>query len=116
MNDPAYDGDITTANCASNYSAMKTAYTALTDAQKNVFQYSDDYSAARARLNNWAKANGETFTYGAATPFASARISILPIVSSNGNTVAIIVVISMISVTAIGGYFFLKKERKKSNL
>jgi len=112
MNDPAYEGDITTPNCASNYSAMKTAYEALSDAQKNVFQYSDDYAAARARMINWAKANGETFTYGAATPFAAATISILPIIGQNNDAVAIIVIISVVSLTAIGGYFFLRKRKE----
>ncbi len=42
-----------------------------------------------------------------------ATISPLSIVGSNGNTVAIIVVISMISVTAIGGYFFLRKRKEE---
>lgn len=115
MNDPAYEGDIETPNCASNYSAMKSAYTALSDAEKNVFQYSDDYSAARARMLNWAKANGETFTYGAESPFATARYNVLPIIGDqNTNTVAIIVIISIVSVTAIGGYFFLR--RRKENI
>ena len=42
-----------------------------------------------------------------------ATISPLSIVGSSGNTVAIIVVISMISVTAIGGYFFLRKRKEE---
>ena len=112
MNDPAYEGDITTSNCASNYSAMKTAYTALSDAQKNVFQYSEDYSAARARLNNWAKANGETFTYGSETPFAAGKLNTLSVVSNNGTGVAIIVVTSMIGLSALGGFFFLRKRKE----
>lgn len=115
MNDSAYEGDIETENCASNYVAMKTAYTALSDAVKNVFQYSSDYAAARARLNNWATANGETFTYGADTPFAQASAKVLPaIINESGTTVSIIVIISMVSLTAIGGYFFLKR-RKETN-
>lgn len=43
-----------------------------------------------------------------------ATISPLSIVGSSGNTVAIIVVISMISVTAIGGYFFLRKGKNNN--
>lgn len=113
MNDSAYEGDITTSNCAANYSAMKTAYAALSDAEKNVFQYSDDYANARARLNKWAIANGETFTYGADTPFAQASAKVLPaIINESGTTVSIIVIISMVSLTAIGGYFFLKRRKE----
>lgn len=40
-------------------------------------------------------------------------ISPLSIIGSNGNTIAIIVVISMISVTAIGGYFFLRRRKEQ---
>ena len=42
---------------------------------------------------------------------ASPRVNPLNIVGTKTNTVAIIVIISMVSVTAIGGYFFLKKKK-----
>lgn len=42
----------------------------------------------------------------------SARVNPFNIIGNNGNTVAIIVVISMISVTCIGGYFFLRKRKE----
>lgn len=42
-----------------------------------------------------------------------ATISPLSIVGSSGSNVAIIVVISMISITAIGGYFFLRKRKEQ---
>ena len=41
-----------------------------------------------------------------------ARVTPLNIVVNNGNTVAIIVIVSMISITAIGGYFFLRKRKE----
>ena len=44
-------------------------------------------------------------------PEVSNRV-ILNNIMQNGNTVAIIVVISMISVTCIGGYFFLRKRKE----
>jgi hypothetical protein len=41
------------------------------------------------------------------------RIGLLPLTNSNNaNTVAIIVIISLVSVTAIGGYFFLRKRKE----
>lgn len=43
-----------------------------------------------------------------------ARVTPLNIVVNNGNTVAIIVVISMISVTAIGGYFFIRRRKEEN--
>ena len=35
----------------------------------------------------------------------------LPVLNENTNTIAIIVIISMVSVTAIGGYFFIKRRK-----
>ena len=49
--------------------------------------------------------------------YGTARVvpnSLLNAIGENTNTVAIIVVISMVSVTAIGGYFFLKKRREQN--
>jgi hypothetical protein len=53
-------------------------------------------------------------------PFMSSLRSVKPakvsplvnIIGNNTNTVAIIVIISMVSVTAIGGYFFLRKRKE----
>ena len=43
----------------------------------------------------------------------SANISLLTLLNNvNANNVAIIVIISMVSVTAIGGYFFLRKRKE----
>lgn len=43
----------------------------------------------------------------------SPRVSpLMNIIGENTNTVAIIVIISMVSVTAIGGYFFLRKRKE----
>lgn len=44
---------------------------------------------------------------------ASSRITSLSLFNNgNSNTVAIIVIVSMISVTAVGGYFFLRKRKE----
>lgn len=112
MNDPAYEGDISTANCASNYAAMKEAYVNLSDAEKNVFQYSSDYANARARLNKWAAANHETFTYGEENPFAASRLPTI-IKKENTTLISIIVIISTISLVTLGGYFLLRKRKEE---
>lgn len=41
-----------------------------------------------------------------------ARVTPFNIIGNNGNTVAIIVVVSMISIASIGGYFFLRKRKE----
>ena len=43
-----------------------------------------------------------------------AHAMITTVIGENTNTVAIIVIISLVSVTAIGGYFFLKKRREQN--
>lgn len=47
------------------------------------------------------------------SPISNSRIILNSIVNNSGNTVAIIVIISMISVTVIGGYFFLRKRKEQ---
>ena len=46
------------------------------------------------------------------SPIGNSRIISNSIVNNSVNTVAIIVVISMISITAIGGYFYLRKKKE----
>ena len=48
----------------------------------------------------------------AAVAFSPNVSPLVNIIGENTNTVAIIVIISMVSVTAIGGYFFLKKRKE----
>ena len=49
------------------------------------------------------------------TPLQAPSVKLLANgLGENTNTIAIIVVISMVSVTAIGGYFFLKKRREQN--
>ena len=52
------------------------------------------------------------FLSGVRTVSAPHVSPLLNVVGKNTNTVAIIVIISMVSVTAIGGYFFLRKRKE----
>ena len=56
----------------------------------------------------------EKFGFTADSNITSVSAKVTPlanIISENTNTVAIIIIISMVSVTAIGGYFFIKKRK-----
>ncbi len=113
----AYSSNIT--NNAS-LSADEKAYA------KNLIKYAsaqytddtdDDYSycleRAMATYEACIQKHGQTAFMSDVRPVsASSRITSLSFVNGNGNTVAIIVIISMISVTAIGGYFFLRKRKE----
>lgn len=113
----AYSSNIT--NNAS-LSADEKAYA------KNLIKYAsaqytddtdDDYSycleRAMATYEACIQKHGQTaFMSDVRSVSASSRITSLSFINGNGNTVAIIVIISMISVTAIGGYFFLRKRKE----
>ena len=80
--------------------------------QRTLLSSNSAYTDEWARLNAWAAANGESLngsTLLAARPGVS---PLLNIIGENTNTVAIIVIISMVSVTAIGGYFFYRKRKE----
>ena len=92
--------------CNTYYPILKPVWAAMADLEKAGVS-----GAAYERLQAWAAAHGEHLDSDM-NIVANARINILGNVVQNGNTVAIIVVISMISLTAIGGYFFLRKRKE----
>ena len=93
------------------YATAKAFYTSasFSNAEKVEFAKLTD---AVARLQAWARAKGETFDPSAKTFSENPRVSLLNVMGEKTNSVAIIVIISMVSVTAIGGYFFLRKRKE----
>ena len=90
------------------YSSAKSAFSTKTSAQKTKIL---EHDPTKYRMQDWAKANGETFNISTGS-FASSP-NVLPIVSNeNANIVVIIVIISLVSVTAIGGFFFIRKRKE----
>ena len=73
-------------------------------------------SWAVERLQAWAAANNASFTISNNVGSFGVNSNILPINlianNENTNTIAIIVIISLVSVTAIGGYFFIKRRQE----
>lgn len=116
MNNSDYDGDISTPNCEANYNEMKDAYAVLlNDAEKNVLQYSDDYADARARLNAWATANGETFTYGNASPFESLRRTGVTgdiLSPEDDSSLIILFIICTLGAGALSAFYLMKKKKR----
>lgn len=92
--------------CNTYYPILKPVWAAMADLEKAGVS-----GAAYERLQAWAAAHGETLDSDMNLVSAS-RISILGTTIQNGNAVAIIVIISIISVAAIGGYFFLRKRKE----
>lgn len=95
------------------YSDAKTAYSSLSSAQKQTFCTDSAYADAYARLSAWATANGDQIDAN----YALVQASRMPISNifdgNNGSTASIIVIVSLVSLTAISGYFFLKKRKEQ---
>lgn len=100
----------TSGQCVDYYPIAKQVWNAMSDDEK--LNVDEEQPLAYARLVAWAAYHGETIN-GSYNIVSASRISILnTTIGKNGNTVAIIVVISMISVTCIGGYFFLRRRKE----
>ena len=122
----------TTANVASKWSTLSTDFsTAMSGFTgddlahfKALFAYADsvesgdtlqdmlaryDYIVAKYKLSDFLNSAADRPEV-AQSPNVS---SLFNIIGENSNTIAIIVIISMVSVTAIGGYFFLRKKKEQ---
>ena len=97
------------------YSEAKIAYGKLHDDQKSLFNSESQFADAKARLIAWAAANGEVFDPAAYTFTKNngAKVLLASVIGTqNTNTITVIVIISLVSVTAIGGYFFIKRRQE----
>ena len=94
------------------YVEAKAGYAKLFDEQKSLFNSESEYAAAKARLIAWAAANEETFDPAAYTftPNNGMR-NLLPVLSDNSKSITMIAIISLMSVGAIAGYFFIRKRK-----
>ena len=115
---PSSSTGVVGTDCLGANGPYMTAKAALTTGEfvsyNSAFQSSTDSVVSNARLRyvSWADAYGDSTPY-ATTVGNGARV-FGGIINDSNNTVAIIIVISMVSVTAIGGYFFLKKRREQN--
>ena len=117
IRDIATSNNSDTGACRGNdgyYKKAKDAYQSFGTDVKNKFANVNEYNDAKTRFSAWALANGETASWSGTTlTISSARTSLLPTANTeNTNTIAIIVIISLVSVTAIGGFFFIKKRKE----
>ena len=123
MNDPRFEGDGTGLCRDSNYYVnAKAALKAVEDEHSgSIAAFRDDeggkYTAALARYLKWAIACNDGAPFDGETTIVTPARAILPIagaISENSNATAIVVIISVISISAIGGYFFLRKRREEN--
>lgn len=90
------------------YNGSTTTATNATNSNVAEFVCKYDYVVDKYGWTDFIGRNGTDYDL-----FNSAsRITVLNIINGNSNTIAIIVIVSMISVTAIGGYFFLRRRKE----
>lgn len=101
--------------CTSYYLPAKAAFNNLSAAEQQLFKTSSEYSAAKQRYEDWATANHDGAPYDGNDDIQtqlSAKI-LSNIISNSSNTYAIIIVVSLVSLTAIGAYFFIRKRKEQ---
>ena len=119
--------DAAWASCSTAYTLFKQSAAALGETEEawclNLIkyatrQYSDD--SGEACIERMMKTyevcvqkHGKTAFMDDLVTLDSAHVSpLINVIGEKTNSVAVIVIISMVSVTAIGGYFFLKKRKE----
>ena len=103
------------------YLTAKAAYNDLiygNSARESLWSSDSEFAAAKARYEMWAVKNNDAAPYDGNDTVVSkinsnlSRTILGSVVGENSNTIAIIVIISLVSVTAIGGYFFIKRREE----
>ncbi len=90
------------------YNGSTTTATNATNSNVAEFVCKYDYVVDKYGWTDFIGRNGTDYDL-----FNSAsRITVLNIINGNTNTIAVIVIISLVSVTAVGGYFFLRKREE----
>ena len=105
--------DMGTGKCKTDglYTLAKKEYTALTEAQKNIFVGDADFADMLARYNAWAVANGDTTIAVGSLTQSAVNYHVL---SQNNNL--FILIISLVSFAVLGSsvlYFVRKKKISK---
>ena len=102
----------------SYYLTAKAGYNSIIHGnsdREDLWANDSDFAAAKSRYEEWARLNNDAAPYDGYdtvhTPIQSARVVIGNITSSNIS--AIVVILSMITLTAVGGYFFMRKKKEQ---
>ena len=94
------------------YLDAKAAYNALTADEKNQFA---SLTEAKARYEKWAEINKDGAPYdgnnSVVTPLKADNLEIIS--DNNSSLISIIVIVSLVSLTAVGGYFLLRKKKEQ---
>lgn len=115
MQDPTFNGN-GSGRCKTDslYLTAKRALIALGSSLVNDFQNNtgSKYTAQLARYNAWAAANGDTSPF-AGNDIVPAQEAAVVLANSNSGTAAIVAIVSVITLSAVAGYFMLRKRKEQ---
>lgn len=104
----------TNGQCTTKLDQAITKLNTMSSSEKSSFNSSNDYviSTARTRLEAWAVHEGKTLSYEDGT-FATASKAINPFIKETPeNSISVIIIISLVGLSAIGGYFMIRKRKE----
>ena len=108
----------TNNQCTTKLSQAITKLNNMSTSEKTTFNTSNDYVilTARTRLEAWARNQGKTLTYSDTDGTFSASTKVVnSLIASNvnNNITPIIIVVSLIAISSVGGYFFLRHKKER---
>lgn len=109
-----------TANqCVTKFDIASGYFEAMTSSERTTFMTSSDYviATARERFEAWARYHGKTISYEN-SDYTIKNASPISVIFGNGatnnsQTLLIVIVSSLLGVSVIGGYFFLRKRKEQ---
>lgn len=115
MTDPNYTGE-GTGKCISDgtYAAAKTAYNALSEYQRGLFNTEAQFTDAKARLLAWAAANGDVIN---TSTYALEAAGLGRITNPTGGSVAVytLLALALIAFTSAALVLHITKKRRAYN-
>lgn len=106
----------TTNQCTSKFTTAKGYFENLSKANRATFMTSEDYviSIARARLVAWAAHEGKSITLSDGDYVIASNSGLSFAIKANNDTTSIVVIIvSLLSITALGGFLFIKHKKEE---
>ncbi len=112
-----YDDNTKGTNCLTWFGEAVDEYSNLSEEAQKWFGTRQEFLNARNRLIAWAEANKQSVSFNNTTGAmtvnsANANVMFDVVNSESASFTTIIIVISLVSVTAIGGYFFMRKRKE----
>lgn len=94
------------------YETAKNAYNSLSDEGRFAFQNDETFADAKARLDAWAAANGDTFDF-TANQYTKNKMATRAFTSPfNGNDSSFLLIISMVSLGILTVFIYYTKRKK----